>query len=551
VAPRKKRFQQRGAQSPNAVLVIFLIFFVLATVITGVLAYYGYTGQDKLKKDAKEAEAKVKAGQKAEEWKEFQSMLARKAMGSDLYKDDTTDEENTWQAYVELFDTKKGTLKEDATKFKDEKNRAKIEEMFKFGLETLGWDGKKFKSSYRQKLAKVQGDLKKAQADYATVLDQKEKLKDDLEKLGEQRKKFFEQALEAINKGNKKALDAALEKTKQIEEVVNKITELNEKIKEVKERSELDLRAKDKEIFSRDSQINTLRKEVKEMAEALASADPKGAKNIPGQPNSLVIDMSMGRLLWDKPQAKVVRIDPSGRKIYLDKGRAQGVRPGLTFAVFAAGPKDRAQGRIKGTVEVQEVLDANASVAWITSIFDDEGDEVPLMDARRGTLLRQGANPIREGDLLFNPAWGAHVAIAGVLDPGGVSSSPAEQMRQLHKFMALLHKVGITVDAYLDVSDGTVKGAITEHTNFLIKGALARAEDENPAAKAAKGDREAAKAMAAEAVARGAFIISLDNFVTLIGYRPPPGSAELPVSFRPGLPTAGTGLIGKTLGGEK
>jgi hypothetical protein len=551
VAPRKKPYPQRGAQSPNTVLVIFLIFFVLATVITGVLAYYGYMGQDKLKKDAKEAEAKVKGVQKAEQWKEFQALLTRMALGDPFFKDDNTDEANNFAASLESFDTAKGTLKEDDTKFKDEKNRAVVEAMFKKCIDQLGWDGKKFKTNYRDLTAKLDREMKRALADYATTLEQKEKLKDEIEKLAAARKAFYEQANEAIKKGNDKALAAALEQTKQIGELLKVNTDLNEKLKEAKEKFEQDLLVKDKQINEVKTQLATARKELQAQAEAAAGPGAPSAKSM-GQPHALLLDVSQGRLMWDRPRARVTRIDPTGRKVYLDKGRNQGFRPQLTFAVFAAGAKDRARGRIKGTVEVQEVSD-NSSVAWITSIFDDEGEEVPLIDARRGTLLRQGSNPIREGDLLFNPAWGAHVAIAGSVTPSGLNAgSPAEQMRQLRQFMTLLGKEGATVDAYLDLSDGTLKGAITPQTNFLIKGVLARGDAADAgSSKAAAALNEAAKTMVNEAVANGAFIISLDNFLTVIGYRPPPGAAEMPVHFRPSLPTAGTGLIEKTLGGQK
>src|SRR5262249_13964391 len=47
---------KRDFTNPNTVLVIFLVFFALATIIGGVMAYFGYAGQEKLKSQAKEAE---------------------------------------------------------------------------------------------------------------------------------------------------------------------------------------------------------------------------------------------------------------------------------------------------------------------------------------------------------------------------------------------------------------------------------------------------------------------------------------------------------------
>jgi Na+-transporting NADH:ubiquinone oxidoreductase subunit NqrC len=562
VAPRKKPYQpRRGAQSPNTVLVIFLIFFVLGTIVAGVLAYYGYDGQKKLKEEAKNKEAAAKSALKAEDWANFQSYLARKAFGDPFHKEEGIDEETQWQAALDDFQVddkaKTVSLKADS-KFKDMKNKAEVEQMFKKAIENLGWDaaGKKFQSNYADRIAKVQAALTKAEADYGTTLAQKEALKDDIEKLAVKRKEFYEQALAEIKKGNNQALTEALAKTKEMTKLLEDNNDLNGKLAQAKEKAAGDLRDKEKQIHDLKVTLATLRKEVAANVEGGGggAAAGGGAKEV-GQPHALFLDISQGKPLWDRPRAKIIRVDAQGTRVTIDKGSAQGIRPGQTFLVFGAGPGGKATGRLRGTVEVQDVLDDNTSVAWVTSYYDASGMEIAVGNGRLGTILRQGENPVAEGDLLFNLAWGAHVAISGGVSWGNpLASSPAEQMRQLRQFINLLQKQGVTVDAYIDLTDGQIKGAMTGHTNYLIHGALPSVQKEGAGARAKVDSAINAsdRKLFEEAVGNGDFIISVDNFLDVIGYRAPQNPGERAMSnFRRGLPTAGSGYITEALGGAK
>src|SRR5262249_52093399 len=71
----KKAIKRRDASgSPNTVLVLFLVFFVLLSIGLGVWGYYGYSGQKKLKEDA---EAKVKDQKDARAAEEYAKSLLR------------------------------------------------------------------------------------------------------------------------------------------------------------------------------------------------------------------------------------------------------------------------------------------------------------------------------------------------------------------------------------------------------------------------------------------------------------------------------------------
>jgi hypothetical protein len=545
VAPRKKRIR-RGSQNPNTVLVIFLIFFILATLFAGVFAWYGYSAKALAEKKADDEKTKAVAAQKARDWTLLQSHMVRQAMGGELlYKEGTTDEPNDWEN-VDLPNFDKDSKLVENSKFKEEPNKAVVEAAFKKAKEDLGWDGKRFRTNYREKFKKSEKDLETALAERATALGQQAALQAQLKKAQEaeveidgKKVNFYEWAKNRIETGNKAALDKAAEKTGAVKVLEDEIVTLRKTIADVEKDTGDKLRAKEGEVLQLREQKAKVERQLTELTK-----DPKqkGAPNLrqAGQVHALFLDMSPGKPLWDTPQGKVVRIDPRGRHVYINVGKAQGARPQLTFMVFGKGSNDRPDGRLRGTIEVQEVLDNNTSLCRITSIYDAEGNEVPLHDPRRGVLTRQGENPMKDGDLIYNLAWGSHVAIAGSINwSGAFNLTPAEQRRDLLQFMALLKKNGVTVDAYIDMMDGKVKGEVTDRTNYLIRGELPGFEGGlDKAPPAIKAIYASAKKLRADCVEHGVFIISSANFLTVIGYRPPRSGDDATVSEFRSRPTA-------------
>jgi hypothetical protein len=216
----------------------------------------------------------------------------------------------------------------------------------------------------------------------------------------------------------------------------------------------------------------------------------------------------------------------------------------VAFNVFASGWKKRGEGIIKGTIEVVRVLGANASVARITSLYDAEGKEIILADNARGRILREADNPLKKGDLIFNMAFGSRVVVAGNINwLESPAETPAEQMRNLKDFFHILGRQGVKVDAYLDVTDVKMQGEITNKTRFLILGKGMSVDPKSPQAEQAKKINAAIAAVRAEAVEKGMFVISADNFANVIGYRRPRSANETEPStrnFHPGLPAGGS-----------
>jgi hypothetical protein len=144
--------------------------------------------------------------------------------------------------------------------------------------------------------------------------------------------------------------------------------------------------------------------------------------------------------------------------------------------------------------------------------------------------------------------WGNRVAIAGPATLASVpADAPAEQMRQLAEFGYFLNRQNMPVDAYLDLADEQIKGAITWKTRYLI---LARdipfdAKDTGPQATRAKNLNDAIQGMKKEAIEKGLFVISVDNFLNVVGYRAPRSARDNEYKgFVPGQPRAGIAAPG-------
>jgi hypothetical protein len=66
-----------GSSSPNTVLVVFLVLFILATLGLGGWVYSMSGERAKWEKQAKDAEVKVAAAKKGEEWAQLQEYELR------------------------------------------------------------------------------------------------------------------------------------------------------------------------------------------------------------------------------------------------------------------------------------------------------------------------------------------------------------------------------------------------------------------------------------------------------------------------------------------
>jgi hypothetical protein len=517
---------RRGGDNPSKVLVIFLVFFIILSIGLGAGTYFGFAGQ----KDYFDSAAKEKkVAKELEEKRDIANYRAREALvmvGGSPALESAGDEPGRWAADREEF-------VKDGGKFGTVENKAKLLEMLKTAEKDLGFDSssKKYGDNYIAKVAKLNAKVAELEAKNKQLLDEKKAVEDSFNTLRVSFKGDFDKLKKDITAGHAKALEA---NKLQSAETLKLVGDFEAKSKELIDKND----AWDKEKRVLEAMITKL-KEQKGMIAAAPGAEDKGPARPPAELHALALDVSKGTTLWDKARGKIARMDATARRPYLNIGSAQGVTPGLTFNVFAAAPDGTAKGTLKGTVEVISV-GTNTSQAQITSLYDAEGKEIPLSDAGRNQLFRETSNPLREGDLLFNLAWKEHVAIAGPvgLSPGN-EESPAEQMRDLQRYMHALERRGVVVDAYVNLLDGKVVGAVTPETGFLVQGYLpttkAERDGKDDWAKAVRTGMEELKKQALEV---GTFVISPENLAVVMGARQLRANlrTEAAQSFSPRLP---------------
>jgi hypothetical protein len=202
-------------------------------------------------------------------------------------------------------------------------------------------------------------------------------------------------------------------------------------------------------------------------------------------------------LAIDRPKGKVAILDRDEAVVYVNLGSADGVKPTLTFSVYAAdeGGGKRGDER-KAAIAIIKVMDTHLSMARVT---ERAGPKQALI----------------VGDQLYNPAFDPnykiHVAVAGIVPfrDGGPDRAA--------DFIRALEADNVILDAILKKDEMAIEGEVTPRTDYLILGDMpVDGEGEVPARFA----RELQK-LREDAGRCGATIVPFRRFIRLIGYQPP------------------------------
>ncbi len=539
MAPKKRKPYKRSAPTnQNTPLVIFLVIFVLATIGSGVAAWYGYDGQEALIAQAKKAEKAKLTADKANDWHQFISLEVRAAVGgTDQFEKKDIDEFAFWNVARDKFKNP------DDTTWKDQKEYAPVKKFIEQAEKDLGWEtikrGKEefgqYGTTYRDLNAKLAARIQQLDAEKAKLEKEKAEISEKYQQLETKYKDFHKVVLKKSEDMRSEALAAIAKKY----DTMDKVFADNDRLKTEREKLII---LHQRELRQKDRLINELYAKLE--VQNKPNVKGKMAALRGGNTHALLLDISQGRPLWDEPKGKILSVNTRDRTVVINIGSADGARPQITFNVFAAGWDGRAEKTMKGSIEILNVIDEGTSQARITSLYDKLGRPISLADASQGGLAIAADNPMKEGDLLYNLFWKSRVAIAGIVNLTGYSSSgPAQDRKNLQNFIEVLRKEGVEVDAYLDLIDGKVKGEITPETNFLILGERAYQDPIQIRAEAGiapKVINAGIDQMRKQAKDSGLFMISTKNFGFVIGYRPPRGADNAEVfNFRPRLPDAG------------
>lgn len=551
---KKKKKESSG--SPNIVLVIFLVFFFLVSIGLGIWGYYGYAGQEDLRK-AKQTEKALATSEKlAKEYYQMESRFLRAAVGVDPL--DQSESEQLKTDYDSF-------MAEDGGKFKEEKRKDATKKMMAEFATRLGGSGVDLKTDLLKHIIALEARAKEMEGKAEAAAKANKRMEDFITDIKKTRDAFQVAQADIINKESAAQLNAVKAQSQAFQDLSKQLQDLN---KEMKDKQDEIGKLKDDMEEQRKQKDRVIARLEKDLVEKNA-AGPGGAAVARGGDFPLLLDISPGKPLWDNPVGKITRVDLDTRQVAINVGSSHGAKPELTFNIFAANTYGRAEKQLKGSIEIIKVVDANSSIARITSLYDADGREIVLSGKSRFQLVRESEAPIREGDLLYNLFWGTRVAVVGYVgitgDPNDTLAdhSPAEQIRRMDDFMHLLQRNGMQVDAYVDLRDGKIVGNLTSKTRYLIIGDDLRAPGAKKDAKMEGDDKEMKKdepakdggavnadrneqvnkssaALRAEAKERGMLQISAENFANVIGYRRARSANSPELSaFRPSLPYAG------------
>ncbi len=186
-------------------------------------------------------------------------------------------------------------------------------------------------------------------------------------------------------------------------------------------------------------------------------------------------------------------------KVWINLGSEDQLRPQVTFSVYSGDANDVRASVSKGSIEVVRILSEHMAEARIT-----------------GDLATR---PLMEGDKVYSQVWsrGRQIgfAITGIVDLDGDGRSDIAQLKQI------IQLNNGKVDAIPD-GKGGIDGQMTVDTRYLILGR----HPENTLETSVTAQK-AYQRMSAEADTLNIEAISLDDFLSLMGWRAEPSAVQV------------------------
>jgi len=512
-------------------LIMTLIFFILATFITGTVAYFGYADQKQFQDEAEKAKTGMKDMEKRYREERVRKIVLRIAMG------------------IEGPNKREGETESDSDRFilvtEMDTYRPQIKDEYDRLLRNLD-DKLPNKEDFKWKLLGMKGDeLATKGANDPDVAPQKT-IPQIVEAYKTERDKFkaAETAARQAEKGaiNQKDLavkQAADQKASYDADVAKLTAKLND--------FQTDLQKKYNELVAKhrndnvkaDEQIKKQGADIKDRDDLLVKKEDtiKDLKAI-NQKNSLIIAsqnqaVGVDAINLEEKKGEIIRRDENGF-VTVNIGSSKRLKAQTHFLVVQSSVSwlallekekalDKAASRndrqpfednpyVKAGIEIVEVTGPESARAKVT--FENE----PIR------------NPIQAKDQIFNLAWQPNeeirIAFAGIIDLDGDGLDNNED------FLRLLERQGVVVDEYLRMKplefvkrDG--KG-MTLRTKYLVIApdprldALPSETKDTPQTIQIKNTIEKMGDIKLRARELGIQMIEARKFLAMIGYKLPP-----------------------------
>jgi len=253
------------------------------------------------------------------------------------------------------------------------------------------------------------------------------------------------------------------------------------------------------------------------------------------------------KVSFERPDGIITWVDNQSRRVWINLGSADFLNKQMTFSIYTKDNRGVGRGieDIKGSIEVTRIIDSHNAEA---RILDDD-------------IYR----PFAKGDPIFTPLWSpgrpAEFAVVGSIDLDRDGAPDRERFHQIISGAGatLAHEVdddGTRLrytkfpEESLEFEEGTQ--GIDVNTKFLVIGEipdmseLSKQEDIDRAQRITGHLQQMRK----EARIQGVRIVSLNDFLSWLGYRPQrrlfiPGLIDRPFNLKAGAhSTATNGHVG-------
>ncbi len=318
---------------------------------------------------------------------------------------------------------------------------------------------------------------------------------------------------------------------------VREVQDLERDVNEVRTSSQESLDAKNQEIARLDATNRDLQRELDDERDLRSRIVAEKDERITRL--SAIIDRlseqldEIRKVSFERADGEIRRVDHATHTVWINLGEKDRLPKGVTFSVYTKDHHGIGRGLedIKAKIEVTRIL----------------GDH--LAEAR--ILEPDIYRPIAPGDPIYSPLWEPgrqeSFSFVGIIDLDGDGHSDRAMLHEL------VQTAGARIDNEVDDEGNLIGEGITVHTKFLVIGEIP--DPESTSGK--QEEQEAAKKIMAhlkklreDARLHAVRIVSLNDFLAYIGYKPQrrlyiPGLAERPFNLKAGARSA---AVDETIG---
>jgi hypothetical protein len=528
-------------------LIVTLVFFVLATLIAGTMAYSAQEDIKTAEGKAADATKKLKDMDDQRREERIRKVMDRFALGiEDTEKDRTLlvqELEPLRITVMEEYDRIKRGLNEkgasvtrkeldNLVKEMDRKNLKGPDDKMELGVFTFSWP---LLSMTAGEVAKVNvQDADAAAAGPAVgplltvpamigIYETRAAQAETARKNAEAKAADFENLAKKSGDektNQKKAFDDKLAEIQK--EKVNKFNEMAIQFKQLADKHMADHRAaqtlaadRGAAVTARDDRIGALEDNLKKMSDLLAKLQPK-AKGV-------------DFVNLEEKKGEIVRKEEGGF-VTIDIGSSKKLRPQITFLVVSSNVSwlallEKEESLVKNSYRLdRQPFEDNPYVKAGIEVVDILGP-----DSARAKIVFENEpirNPVQVHDQIFNLAWQPaeeiRVAFAGIIDLDGDGLDNNED------FLRMLERQNIVVDEYLKLKPLTFmkrdgKG-MSLQTRYLVMAAdphFDAFEADTPQRRHAQKVLEQMSDIRQRAKELGVQLIDANKFLAMIGYKLP------------------------------